>query len=79
MITIVNKYTGEQVCKYNNASKQFADKDSFIANVKGSNAFRSRFGAIVDYFCFLSGATQCILKEQYAVLEKLTEEDKRYW
>lgn len=42
MITIVNKYTGELVCKYSNASKQYADKDSFIANVKGSKAFRRR-------------------------------------
>ena len=79
MITIVNKYTGEQICKYSNAKKEFADKDSFIADVKGSNAFRSRFGAIVDYFCPLTGAIQCTLKEQYAVLECLSEEEKRYW
>lgn len=79
MITIVNKYTGELVCKYSNANKQFADRDSFIANVKGSNSFRTRFGAIVDYFCPLTGAIQCTLKDPYAILEKLTEEDKRYW
>lgn len=79
MITIVNKYTGEEICKYSNAYLEHADKDSFIANVKGSKTFRSRFGAIVDYFQYLTGAVQCTLKDQYAVLEKLTEEDKRYW
>lgn len=79
MITIVNKYTGELVCKYSNASQEFADKDCFIANVKGSNRFRIRFGAIVDYFCPLTGSVQCLLKDQYAILEKLTEEDKRFW
>lgn len=50
MITIVNKYTGEQICKYRNADKQFATKDSFIADVKGNNAFISRFNAIVLFF-----------------------------
>ena len=79
MITIVNKYTGELVCKYSNASKQYADKDSFIANVKGSKAFRRRFGAIVFNFHYLTGAVQCTLNDQYAVLEMLTAEDKLYW
>lgn len=79
MITIVNKYTGEEICKYSNAYLEYAGKDSFIANVKGSNAFISRWSAIVDYFQPLTGAVQCTLKDQYAVFEKLTEEDKRYW
>lgn len=79
MVTIVNKYTGEQICKYSNAIQEFADKDCFIANVKGSNAFRARFSAIVDYFIPLGHSVQCLLKDRYAILEKLTEEDKRYW
>lgn len=69
MITIINKFTGEVICKYRNADKEFADKDSFIANVKGGNAFRRRWNAIVDYYIPLTGAVQCLLKDQFAVKE----------
>lgn len=79
MITIVNRYTGEVVCKYSNASKCFADKDSFIANVKGGNAFRNRFNAVVEYYVPLRNAVQCLLREPFAILEKLTEQEKCYW
>lgn len=79
MITIINKYTGEVITKYSNALVSEATGDSFIANVKGSASFRSRWHAVVDYFQPLTGAVQCTLKCQFAVLEKLTEEDKRYW
>lgn len=69
MITIINKYTGEEICKYSNANKEFADKDSFIANCKGGNVFRRRWNAIVDYYIPLTGAVQCLLKDRYAIKE----------
>ena len=69
MITIINKYTGEVITKYSNASKEFADKDSFIADVKGSASFRMRWNALVEYFIPLSHSVQCILKDQFAVKE----------
>ena len=69
MITIINKYTGEVITKYSNALVSEATEDSFIANVKGSATFRSRWHAIVDYFNILTGAVQCTLKEGYAVKE----------
>lgn len=71
MITIINKYTGEVITKYSNALVSEATEDSFIANVKGSASFRSRWHAIVDYFQFLTGAVQCTLKDGYAVKECL--------
>lgn len=71
MITIINKYTGEVITKYSNALVSEATKDSFIANVKGSAAFRRRWHAIVDYFNYLTGAVQCTLKDQYAIKECL--------
>lgn len=69
MITIINKYTGEVITKYSNALVSEATEDSFIANVKGSATFRSRWHAIVYYFQPLTGAVQCTLKEGYAVKE----------
>lgn len=47
MITIINKYTGEEITKYSNALVSEATEDSFIANVKGSGIFRSRWNAVV--------------------------------
>lgn len=79
MITIVNKYNGEVICKYSNACKSLATKDSFIANVKGGWQFRTRFHAIVELFDALTFGVQCTLRDQYAILECLTEEEKRYW
>lgn len=78
MITIVNRFTGEQICKYR-ANKAWADKNSFIADVKGSNTFRSRFHAIVSSFIRGGSGTLCWLKDQYAVLECLSEDDKQFW
>lgn len=69
MITIINKYTGETITKYSNALVSEATEDCFIANVKGSAAFRNRWNAIVDYYQFLTGAVQCTLREGYAVKE----------
>lgn len=69
MVTIINKYTSEVITKYNNASKKYADKDSFIADVKGSGSFRSRWHALVEYFIPLGNSVQCILKDGYAVKE----------
>ena len=69
MITIINKYTGEVITKYSGALVSEADKDSFIANVKGSGTFRGRWNAVVDYFIPLNGAVQCLLKDQFAVKE----------
>lgn len=34
MITIINKYTGEEICKYSNALVSEATEDSFIAMSK---------------------------------------------
>lgn len=79
MITIVNKFTGEVIVKYRNAEKQFATKDSFIANVKGNNAFRNRFNALVLFYNKGTNWVQCELRGNYAVLELLDEEDKKYW
>lgn len=79
MITIVNKFTGKVICKYRNADKQFATKDSFIANVKGNNTFRNRFNAIVLFYNKGNNWIQCELRPMYAVLEYLTKEDKEYW
>lgn len=73
MITIINKYTGEEITKYSNALVSEATEDSFIANVKGSGIFRSRWNAVVDYFITIGtgayASTQCLLKEQFAVKE----------
>lgn len=73
MITIINKYTGEEICKYSNALVSEATEDSFIANVKGSGVFRSRWNAIVDYFLPIGqgkyASTQCLLKDQFTVKE----------
>ena len=69
MVTIINKYTGEVVTKYSNALVSEATEDSFIANVKGSAAFRRRWHAIVDCFSYLTGAVQCVLKDQYVIKE----------
>lgn len=75
MITIINKYTGEEICKYSNALVSEATEDSFIANVKGFNVFRSRWHAVVDYFLSIGqgryASTQCLLKDQFAVKECL--------
>ncbi len=69
MITIINKYTGEEITKYSNARKSEATEDSFIAPVKASGAFRCRWGAITEYFNVMSHCTQVVLKQQYAVKE----------
>lgn len=69
MITIINKYTGEIITKYSNALVSEATEDSFIANVKGSAAFRSHWNAIVYYYQYLTGAVQCTLRDEYAVKE----------
>lgn len=71
MITIINKYTGEVITKYSGALVSESDVDSFIANTKGSGTFRGRWNAIVEYFIPLKGlnATQCLLKDLYAVKE----------
>lgn len=71
MITIINKYTGEVDTKYSGALVSESDVDSFIANTKGSGTFRGRWNAIVEYFIPLKGlnATQCLLKDLYAVKE----------
>ena len=74
MITIINKYTGEEICKYSGAKTCYATVDSFIANVKGSGCFRRRWNAIVDYFISIGGhSVQCLLKDQYAVKECMGE------
>lgn len=79
MITIVRKYTGEEICKYSSASICDATEDSFIAPVKASGVFRGRWNAVVDYFIVLGDgkggytATQCLLKDQYAVKECMTK------
>ena len=50
-----------------------------IAPVKASGVFRGRWNAIVDYFIVLGDgkggytATQCLLKDQYAVKECLNK------
>lgn len=70
MITIINRYTGEVITKYSGALVSESTKDSFIANVKGSGTFRGRWNAIVEYFIQIGlNATQCLLKNQYAVKE----------
>lgn len=69
MITIINKYTGEEITKYSGALVSESTKDSFIANVKGSGTFRGRWNAVVDYFIPLSNSVQCLLKDQFAVKE----------
>ena len=75
MITIINKYTGEEICKYSSALVGESTNDSFIAPVKASG----RWNAIVDYFIVLGDgkggytATQCLLKDQYAVKECLNK------
>lgn len=73
MITIINRYTGEEIAKYGNALVSEATADSFIANVKGSGVFRARWNAVVDYFITIGtgayASTQCLLKDQYAVKE----------
>lgn len=72
MITIVDKATGEEF-KYSSALVSESTEDSFIAPVKASGAFRSRWHAVVDYFIVLNKgyfpATQCLLKSRYAVKE----------
>lgn len=69
MITIINKYTGEEICKYSGALASYATADSFIANVKGNGRFRSMWNAIVEYFISSGHSVQCLLKDQYAVKE----------
>lgn len=71
MITIINKYTGEEITKYSGALISESTKDSFIANAKGSGTFRSRWNAVVEYFIPLVGlnSCQCLLKDQFAVKE----------
>lgn len=79
MITIINKYTGEEICKYSSALVSESTNDSFIAPVKASGIFRGRWNAVVDYFIVLGDgkggytATQCLLKDQYAVKECLNK------
>lgn len=53
MITIINKYTGEEICKYSSALVSESTNNSFIAPVKASGIFRGRWNAVVDYFIVL--------------------------
>lgn len=80
MITIINKYTGEEITKYSNALVSEATEDSFIANVKGSVIFRSRWNAVVDYFITIGtgafASTQCLLKDQFAVKECMKKQTR---
>lgn len=46
MITIINKYTGEEICKYSSALVSESTNNSFIAPVKASGVFRGRWNAI---------------------------------
>lgn len=69
MITILNKYTGEEIGKCYNANLEFATKDSFCTNSRITNIFRRNWNAVVEYFCQdeKSSFCQCILKDQYIV------------
>lgn len=69
MITIINKYTGEEIGKCYNANLEFATKDSFCTNSRITNRFRMNWHAVVDYFLqdAHSSFCQCLLKEPFAV------------
>lgn len=71
MITIIDRYTGEEICKCGSASVSESTDNTFIVPAK-EGAFRGRWNAVVAYFAILGdNATQCLLKGQYAVKECL--------
>lgn len=61
MITIINKYTGEEICKYSSALVSESTNDSFIAPVKASGVFRGRWTLLLItslYLAMVKAVTQ---------------------
>lgn len=67
MVKIKNNRNGE-VYTLHGASLEFATKDSVIVNRIVGNRFRINWHGVFAYYMPLTRSTQCILSEEFEVL-----------